>query len=355
MLNITSLDRFTSAKILSWEGMRAKIAELKASGKKVGLCHGGFDLLHPGQMIHFDSAKKLCDVLVVSITSDRFVSSRKGSGRPVFTDKLRAYSVACLEAVDYVVITDVEKGVPVIETLKPSYYIKGPDFIGKTTPGITSEREAITRMNGEMKYTNDPKLGTTEIIEYVKNELDRKEVLLIIDRDGTLIMNDDFPGKNNTWKEELQLNDDVISYISYLQTKYATTKMVASNQAGVARGYFDCARVEEINSHLGSLLKAKGIILDNWQYCPDVDSVYAELKKNELKLNLNYVKDKPKRKPNTDMVIDGLKALKREMSEFAHVVVIGDREEDKILADNLKVKFVDVKEKKYEEMKMQFS
>ena len=169
MLSVDSLETYTSPKIKTLEELAPLVQRWKKEGKTVGLCHGGFDLLHPGHLTHFTSAKKLCDLLVVSITSDRFVSSRKGDGRPIFTEKLRAYAIACLEMVNYIVITDVEKAIPILEMLKPSYYIKGPDFIGKMTPGITAEREAIARVGGEMKYTNDPKLGTTEIIDYIKN------------------------------------------------------------------------------------------------------------------------------------------------------------------------------------------
>jgi len=166
---------FTSKKILNYPEAEKTITELKKKGKKVGLCHGGFDLLHPGHMKHFESAKKLCDVLFVSLTSDRFVAGRKGSGRPVLSEQLRAYSAACIEFVDYVVISDFEKGVEVLKRLKPSFYIKGPDFINKTTPGITAEREAIASVGGEMRYTDDPNFSTTEIIRYIKEELDRKK------------------------------------------------------------------------------------------------------------------------------------------------------------------------------------
>lgn len=145
-----------------------RIHGLKKQGKTVGLCHGGFDLLHPGHVKHFESAKKLCDVLIVSVTSDRFVEGRKGAGRPIYPDKLRAYMIANLRMVDYVVITDFKLGVDVINALKPSLYIKGPDFTAKQTPGITAEREAIISVGGKMVYTNDPKLSTTAIIEYTR-------------------------------------------------------------------------------------------------------------------------------------------------------------------------------------------
>jgi cytidyltransferase-like protein len=86
MLSINTSDSFVSFKILGLDRVINIILELKKQHKTIGLCHGGFDLLHPGHIKHFESAKKLCDVLVVSVTSDRFVGSRKGDGRPVFSE-----------------------------------------------------------------------------------------------------------------------------------------------------------------------------------------------------------------------------------------------------------------------------
>ena len=351
MLKVDSINVYNSGKILSFEDSIKKIKELKAQGKKVGLCHGGFDLLHPGHVKHFESAKKLCDVLFVSITSDRFVESRKGSGRPVFPDKLRAYMAAGIIFVDYVVVTDFAKAIEILKSLKPSYYIKGPDFIHKTTPGITAEREAIKEAGGEMRYTDDPALSTTKIIDYIKNEMDIDNVLVIIDRDGTIIRNDDYLGKDRDWKEEIEFNKDVVSFIIYLQTKYKTTKIVVSNQSGIARKFFDCKRVEEINSHINSELASKGIKIDSWQYCPDVDSRFAEKQKcNGIVFDNKYIKDKTKRKPDTAMVLDALSDLKKDIKEFTKIIVIGNGNDDKGLAENLKAAFIDVNGKSYSDL-----
>ncbi|MCX6707885.1 MAG: HAD-IIIA family hydrolase, partial [Candidatus Woesearchaeota archaeon] len=337
MLKVDSVNVYKSVKILSFEDSIKKIKELKAKGKKVGLCHGGFDMLHPGHVKHFESAKKLCDVLFVSVTSDRFVESRKGSGRPVFPDRLRAYMAASIEFVDYVVVTDFAKAMEILKSLKPSYYIKGPDFIKKTTPGITAEREAIKEAGGEMRYTDDPKLSTTEIIDYIKNKMDTENILVIIDRDGTIIRNDDYLGKNKYWKEEIEFNEDVVSFIIYLQTKYRTTKIVVSNQSGIARKFFDCKKVDEINSHIDAELSKKSIKIDGWQYCPDVDSKFAEKQKcNGICFDNKHVREKTKRKPDTAMVLDALKDLKKDLNEFTKIIVIGNGKDDKGLADNLK-------------------
>jgi rfaE bifunctional protein nucleotidyltransferase chain/domain len=348
MIPVENPELYEADNIIPMEAASKLILDLKVSGKKVGLCHGGFDLLHPGHIKHFESAKKLCDVLFVSVTSNQFVTSRKGSGRPIFSDKLRAYMIANSKFVDYAIVVDFKKGVEVINILQPSFYIKGPDFINKKTPGITAERQAIAEVGGEMKYTNDPKLATTEIIDYIKNKLDVKTILLGIDRDGTLIEETDFPGKNENWKGEIKLKDNIINLLSYFQTKYKTTKIVVSNQAGVARQYFNCEKVEEINNYINDLLAKKGIKIDDWQYCPDVDIEYATLKQDEIEFDENFVKEKTKRKPSSQMLLDGLKDLEKDISDFSHVIILGDRQEDSELAENLRAVYIDAN-KSFEE------
>lgn len=169
MLEINSIDSYKSSKILKFDDASKLINKIKSEGKTVGICHGGFDLLHAGHVKHFESAKKLCDILIVSITSDRFIQLRKGLGRPVFNEKLRAYMISAIEYVDYVVISDFNTGIEIIETLKPSFYIKGPDYIKETHSEINAERTAVKNVGGEIKYTNDFKLSTTEIIKHIKD------------------------------------------------------------------------------------------------------------------------------------------------------------------------------------------
>ena len=76
---------------------------LRAEGKVVVLAHGTFDLMHLGHVRHLEAAKKEGDVLIVTLTSDRFVN--KGPGRPIFTHFIRAEMIASLECVDHVGIS----------------------------------------------------------------------------------------------------------------------------------------------------------------------------------------------------------------------------------------------------------
>ena len=89
-------------KIKNIEELSQIMQKVKSEGKKVVLCHGCFDLMHPGHIKYFQAAKKMGDVLAVTITPDRYID--KGPGRPVFNENLRAESIAALECVDYVAV-----------------------------------------------------------------------------------------------------------------------------------------------------------------------------------------------------------------------------------------------------------
>ena len=73
----------------------------KKTNKKI-LCHGNFDVVHPGHIRHLLYAKSKADILVVSITPDKFI--KKGIYRPHIPQNLRALNLAALEFIDYVII-----------------------------------------------------------------------------------------------------------------------------------------------------------------------------------------------------------------------------------------------------------
>ena len=81
-------------KILNIENIRKILSERRRSGKKIVQCHGVFDLLHLGHIRHFKEAKNFGDILVVSITSDKFVN--KGQ-EDLFNELQRLESISFLE------------------------------------------------------------------------------------------------------------------------------------------------------------------------------------------------------------------------------------------------------------------
>jgi len=100
-----------------------KVEGLKKAGKVVVQSHGIFDLIHPGIINHLADAKGQGDILIVSVIKDKYI--RRGSGRPIFTENLRAENVAALEQVDYVCIVDDEIPFECVKLFKPDIFAKG--------------------------------------------------------------------------------------------------------------------------------------------------------------------------------------------------------------------------------------
>jgi len=158
------------SNLISWEELKIKLDLARREGKRIGLCTGSFDLLHPGHISHFNAAKKLCDVLVVGIAKDVFSSrKREYKGRPIFSHDLRAYTVSNLKSVDYVILDD--GSIDIVLFIKPEVYIKGSDYINSSISSHIETKKIIEEYGGKVEYTNEEKLATTEIIEYIKREV----------------------------------------------------------------------------------------------------------------------------------------------------------------------------------------
>jgi cytidyltransferase-like protein len=108
-------------KIKPIEELAGMLALLRAEQRTIVHCHGIFDLLHIGVIRHFEQAKKLGDVLVVSITPDKDLVSR--SSHALFTQDLRAEAIAALAQVDYVAISKWPQAVEPIQMLHPDIYV----------------------------------------------------------------------------------------------------------------------------------------------------------------------------------------------------------------------------------------
>jgi len=139
------------AKIKS-EAELALILGTRPRERSVVLCHGAFDVVHPGHLQHLVYAKSKAEVLVVGITSDRYV--QKGEGRPHIPQEYRAASLAMLDIVDYVVIDDDPKPLLLISLLQPDYFAKGFEYSETARGGRTiAETEAVAAYGGEMLFT----------------------------------------------------------------------------------------------------------------------------------------------------------------------------------------------------------
>jgi rfaE bifunctional protein nucleotidyltransferase chain/domain len=152
-------------KLLTLESDEVTLDALRSSGKTIALCHGVFDLIHPGHIQHFSAAKKLVDVLIVSITADEFVN--KGPGRPLFDQETRIASLSALVDVDYVAISHSATAIEIIERIKPNLYIKGSDYLNEdddVTGMISIERQSVEKHGGKIHFTNEITSSSSSLI-----------------------------------------------------------------------------------------------------------------------------------------------------------------------------------------------
>lgn len=144
------------AKIKSLNDLGAVCAEAKAKGLRVVHAHGVFDLLHLGHVRHLEAARKLGDMLVVTVTADSYVN--KGPGRPVFLDGLRCEMLAALSCVSYVAVNNSPSAETALKTVRPTMYVKGSDYANPEddiTGKITAERKLVESLGGHLVFTNE--------------------------------------------------------------------------------------------------------------------------------------------------------------------------------------------------------
>lgn len=152
-------------KIIPFSEAPAFFAKLRKAGKKIVQCHGTFDLLHPGHVIHFEEAKRLGDILVVTVTGGKHVN--KGPGRPCFNDELRLKSIAALECVDYVVLIPHAAAVEAIECVKPHFYCKGKEYENADadiTGDFRDDIQTVEGLGGEVCYVGSVVFSSSKLL-----------------------------------------------------------------------------------------------------------------------------------------------------------------------------------------------
>ena len=97
--------------------------------KKVIMCHGTFDIVHPGHLRHLLFAKSKADILIVSVTADKHI--KKANFRPFVPEDLRAMNLAALGFVDFVIIDKNETPIENIKIIEPDFFAKGYEYFGK--------------------------------------------------------------------------------------------------------------------------------------------------------------------------------------------------------------------------------
>lgn len=156
-LNITN----SYQQIKTWDEISYITNNLKNKDKRIVFTNGCFDILHFGHVKYLEKAKSFGDILVVGINSDSSVKKIKGQNRPINTQNDRAYLLASIKVIDYVVIFDEKTPLDLIKLIKPDILVKGGDYKGKKVIGEENVKELKI-----VDYIDDR--STTKTIEKIK-------------------------------------------------------------------------------------------------------------------------------------------------------------------------------------------
>ncbi|MCT7508664.1 D-glycero-beta-D-manno-heptose-7-phosphate kinase [Aliarcobacter cryaerophilus] len=141
----------STSHIKTFDEIKTLASKLHSQGKKIVFTNGCFDILHVGHVKYLEVAKSYGDILILGLNADSSVRKLKGPTRPINTQEDRAYILASLESVDYVVIFEEETPYELIKLIKPHVLVKGGDYEGKEVVGqdIADELKLVQFVDGK--------------------------------------------------------------------------------------------------------------------------------------------------------------------------------------------------------------
>lgn len=248
-------------KIKSQRALTRIVQALKRQGKRIVTYNGSFDILHAGHAAALEAAKKKGDVLIVLLNSDSSVRLYKGPLRPIIPQEERAALLASLASVDYVTIFDELTPEAVIRRILPHIHCKSAEH-GKNTV----ERRAVEEYGGKISVVPFVHgLSSSRLIQKIVSVHTAPPVRAVfLDRDGTI---------NDNWTSYIHRIEDfrflpgVIPALRRLsRTPYKI--IIATNQAGIGRGYYSAKDLERLHRWFLGILKGEGIRIDKIYHCP---------------------------------------------------------------------------------------
>ncbi|MDC0233026.1 PfkB family carbohydrate kinase [Pelagibacteraceae bacterium] len=268
----------------------------KKLNKKSVMCHGVFDVVHPGHIRHLAYAKSIADVLIVSITEDKAI--KKGIDRPHIPSNLRALNLAAFEMVDFVII---DKNITPIENLKkikPDFYAKGFEYGSKQITEATKEEIKVLKKNkGKIIFTpSDVVYSSTNFLKLSRPDITYEKLLFLMSN-KKINFNDLRDSLQGLEKIKVHIIGDTIvdkyTWTSLIggQVKTPTLSVVKQNEKKYVGG---AGIVAKHISSAGAKTVFTTILGDDI----NKDYVIEDLKKYNVKLNSIVEDNKPTTEKN---------------------------------------------------------
>lgn len=177
-----------NSKILKLNSLVKIILNEKKKRKKIVMCHGTFDLVHPGHIRHLYYAKSKGDILIVSVTGDKFVT-KKSSGTYVPED-LRVRNIAALELVDYTFIDHNYKPLEAIKKIKPDFFVKGFEYNLNNANNLNTleEKKVLKKFKGKFIFSpGDVVYSSTKFQNTLKPDIKIEKLFSLLKKENISI------------------------------------------------------------------------------------------------------------------------------------------------------------------------
>jgi cytidyltransferase-like protein len=170
-------------KVVDRDALKARIGAYPRD-QLVVMCHGVFDVVHPGHVRHLAYAKSKADILIVSVTADRHIG--KGIHRPHIPQQLRALNLAAFEMVDFVLVDDEPTPLANLAYLQPDFFAKGFEYaLSGLPPATQAEHDVVSAYGGQMIFTpGDVVYSSSAFIEMTPPKLQYEKLLLLMETHG---------------------------------------------------------------------------------------------------------------------------------------------------------------------------
>jgi rfaE bifunctional protein nucleotidyltransferase chain/domain len=153
-------------KIIAWDDLPAWRQQFRATGRKLVVTNGCFDILHLGHVTYLEKARNFGDALLLGVNGDAAVRGLKGHGRPVNVQTDRAAVLAALQSVDGVCIFAETTATRFLAAAQPDIYVKGGDYTLETLN--QDERRAVESAGGKIFLVPFvPGKSTTGLLEKI--------------------------------------------------------------------------------------------------------------------------------------------------------------------------------------------
>ena len=179
----TASKHLFSHKIKTAAGVRDAIGP-RPRKQKVIMCHGTFDVVHPGHIRHLLYAKTKADILIASLTGDEHI--KKGNMRPYVPEDLRAVNLAALEMVDYVIVDRDATPLRNLTLIQPDFFAKGYEYTAGAVNAKTQEEiDVLETYGGQMIFTpGDIVYSSSALIELAPPSIAVEKLMTLMSAEG---------------------------------------------------------------------------------------------------------------------------------------------------------------------------